>query len=69
MMEEKTMIPNKKFLTTSEAFAAFGGVVAIATFWRHLGNGIIPSIKVGNRRLIPAKYFDDLEAQAMASGK
>lgn len=60
------MVTDKKFLSTAEAFSMFGGVLALATFNRRLADGSIPSVKIGNRRLIPAKFFDDLESQAMA---
>ncbi len=60
------MKTEKKFLTVDEARAVFGNI-SIASFNRKIYDGIIPSLKFGYRRYIPAKYFDELEAQAMAS--
>ena len=50
------------FLTREEFAKATR--TSVPTITRHLKAGIIPSVKLGSRVLIPASFLADLEAQA-----
>lgn len=55
----------KSFLNKIEVAVKLG--LSIATINRRLASGEIPSIKIGNRVLIPVTFFKQLEMQAMNS--
>jgi len=57
--------PNQpQFLTVREAANRLR--LHEITLRRLIGRGLVPSVKVGARRLIPSAYLDDIERNALA---
>jgi len=52
----------QRFLKSEEARAIYG--VSKATFYRDVKAKRIPTVRVGRALLVPASFFDNLEAQA-----
>ena len=55
-------IKTKRFLTIKEF--CIEARIGRTTLHRHMKNGIVPSIRIGNRVLIPVSVLDHLELQA-----
>lgn len=56
-----------KFLTVREAANLLR--ITDITLYRLIGQGFVPSVKVGARRLVPSAFFADIEANALAGAK
>jgi len=52
-----------KFLSVAQCATSLG--ISKITVYRHVEEGVIPSIKVGGRRLIPYRVIENLEALAL----
>ena len=54
------------FFSVSEIAKALG--ISLITAYRHVATGVIPSVLVGSRRLVPAAYLKSLESEAFSAG-
>jgi len=61
------MATGKRFLSIEEACSSLG--ISRVTAWRRLRDGSMPSARLGRRVLIPASYFDQLEASALEGAR
>ena len=55
--------PMSKFLSIRQVAEALS--LSEITCYRHVEAGLIPSIKIGGRRLVPAEFLCKLEAEAL----
>lgn len=66
-MDTPAALPaSRRFVSKHDACEALGGI-SLASLDRGLRAGRIPYVRLGNRVLIPASFFDDLAAQAVAN--
>lgn len=43
--------------------------LSLSTIWREIRAGVIPTIRIGRRRLVPREFLENLVATSIVGGK